>query len=109
MKSASEILNGLAHCYGSEKWHRWSILFKKHSITDGVKYLCDSAECYWLVDAIASYTAEHKHEEFQDWKLKVTDGKGILTGDDGNGNIFVTQEIEYTDRMVFMPPNLFVG
>ena len=97
MKSAQEIENGLAHCYGSEKWHRWSPIFPKHTMTDGVKFLCDNADCYWLVDAIASHTHEHQHEEFQVWTLKVEDSKAVLTGDDGNGNVFVTQEIEYTD------------
>jgi hypothetical protein len=95
MKTAHEIINGLAHCTGSQEWHRWSVLFRHHVLTDGVKYLCDSADCYWLVDAIASYTAEHQNEEFQCWNLEVKDGKAILEGHGGAWR--ETQEIGYTD------------
>jgi hypothetical protein len=40
---------------------------------------------------------EHKQEEFQCWTLTVKDRKGILKGDDGNGNVFATQDIPFTD------------
>lgn len=43
--------------------------------TDGIKFLADNAECYWLIDAIASYqkTALNNPNlaEFQLWILVV--------------------------------------
>jgi hypothetical protein len=72
--------------------------------TDGVKYLADTAEAYWLIDAIASYQSDArltKHpmlKYMQFWKLEVKDGKGILTcvADTGRKPA-ITQEIEFTD------------
>ncbi len=68
--------------------------------TDGIFFLQQNG-CLWLIDAIASYqTSDFKAaDECQFWKLRVdTDTRsGKLTCDDGNGNIRVTQEIEFTD------------
>jgi len=97
MKTATEINETLAHCYGSIDYHVWSVLFPKHALTDGANMLAEMAEAFWLMDGIASYTASFKNEEFQVWTLKTEDGKAVLTGDDGNDNVFVTQEIPHTD------------
>jgi hypothetical protein len=85
---------------GTEEHHRWSILFRRYLLTDGAKYLADKAGAYWLMDAIASYFTEPKvrNEPFQVWNLKVNDDRSAtLKMDDGNGNVKVTQVIEYTD------------
>jgi hypothetical protein len=67
--------------------------------TDGIKWLQENANCYWLTDLIASYqtTAFKKANDRQFWKLIVTDNSAVITCDDGDGNISVTQAIEYTD------------
>jgi hypothetical protein len=67
--------------------------------TDGIKWLQENANCYWLTDLIASYqtTAFKKANDRQFWKLVVTDSSAVITCDDGDGNISVTQAIEYTD------------
>jgi hypothetical protein len=46
--------------------------------TDGVRYLAREANCYWLIDAIASYQHELQKEEalqgFQLWFLSLKEG-----------------------------------
>ena len=94
---------GLAHHYGSlERYRHW---LARVIFTPGVHYIADEGMAMWLVDAIASYMSDAlsgKHgEDFKwmsFWKLKKTgDTSAILTGDDGNENVKVKQEIEYTD------------
>ena len=67
-------------------------------ITDGVKYLADTAGAYRLLDAAASYLAELGTE---DWfvlvRLCVKDGGAVLTLEDGNGGIRAHQAIPHTD------------
>lgn len=97
MKSKEEILETLPCFTGTEHYykHPFGITF-----TDGCKFLADSAESYWLLDLVASYQYEPKvkDEEFQVFKLKVNDDKSALVEiSDGNHNILMTQEIEYTD------------
>ena len=72
--------------------------------TDGVKFLAEKAGAYWLLDAIASHQKNPKIlkspelQRLQFWKLKVEDGKGVLTCvvDSGYKPV-VTQNIEFTD------------
>lgn len=89
----------LANFTGSENWYRhWlgKVLF-----TDGTKYVADQAGAYWLVDEVAiNQTRPNvRAEEFQVWVLKVDleNRKGVLTCEDGDGNIVFTKKIEFTD------------
>jgi|WetSurMetagenome_2_1015567.scaffolds.fasta_scaffold1263041_1 hypothetical protein len=84
---------------GTENWHKISNLFPFMLLTDGTKYLADNAKCYWLFDIIASHQRNNKVrlEEFQVWKLVCENESGVVTCDDGNGNILAKQKIEYTD------------
>ena len=93
-----EINSSLANFYGSETLTRWSMLFRRDVLTEGVKFVAEECGAYWLMDAIAS----HQHgpisaEDFQSWKFSKVDGDWVLSGDDGNGNVKATQAIEYTD------------
>lgn len=67
-------------------------------ITDGVKYLADTAGAYWLLDVAASYLLELGTE---DWfvlvRLCVQDGSAVLTLEDGNGQLRAQQQIPCTD------------
>ena len=69
--------------------------------TDGVKYLADKAEAYWLIDTIASYQLRKDIREisFQLWELRVNeDGTALLTmKEDTNEPERVKQKILYTD------------
>lgn len=100
MKTATEIENGMAHCIGTEKYIKhWTgaLVF-----TDGIDYLRQAADCFWLIDAIASYQHKFKHVLFQLWELKVTeeDGnrKAVLTMREDTGQpALVTQKFYTTN------------
>ena len=93
----AEFRNNLRQFTGTENWYKVGIN-PRITFTDGVKYVADTCGSYWLIDAIASYQyqLDFQKEAFQVWELKVEDSKGVLTCDDGNGNIFFTKEISFT-------------
>ena len=72
MLNKEELSKLLAHCVGTDDYH-------KHLLgmlyTDGVKELAENAECYWLLDAIASYQPKLRQNprlrDFQLWLLVV--------------------------------------
>jgi hypothetical protein len=67
--------------------------------TDGIYFLQQNG-CLWMIDAIASYQTQQfkSADDRQFWKLRVNaDRSAKLICDDGNGNVRVTQEIEFTD------------
>lgn len=65
--------------------------------TDGVRWLCENAHSYWLLDVVASYQPQCKRDEMlrdmQFWTLKVTNGTGIVTCDRDEGDTAITQEV----------------
>lgn len=71
--------------------------------TDGVKYLAEEAEAYWLIDAIASWQlspevkGDPMLQRIQFWKLRVDGHSAVLTCERDENNIAVTQKISYTD------------
>lgn len=74
--------------------------FPKHLVyTDGVRFLATEANAYWLIQFIfgKQIVPAVRKEEFQVWKLKVEDREGVITCDDGNGNIVFSEKIDYTD------------
>lgn len=97
---AAELREGLSNCYGTEGYHRLT-LDKTLVCTDGVLYLAENGGVFWLMDIIASYQPNCRKDDmlrdFQIWKLKVTDGKGVVTCERDTDDVAITQEIEYTD------------
>ncbi len=84
--------NGTEHIYK----HAFGIIH----YTDGVKYLAENANCYWLIDIVASYQAEEKvkDEPFQVYHLEVrSDKTAVITITDGNDNLLALQKLEFTD------------
>jgi len=86
---------------GSENWYRHGLV-RDVLFTDGVKHVADAGGAYWLLDEIALAQRHDKRvagEEFQFWKLAVNldQHTGVLTCDDGNGNIVFRKELEFTD------------
>lgn len=84
----------LTQFIGTEKYYR---ITQRHLLTDGTKYLAENAQCFWLFDAIASHLPKQFYDYFAVANLTVKNGSALLTLDDGNGNIFASQKIEYTD------------
>ena len=93
--NATQLEQELRQFIGTEGYYR---LGPSSVLTDGTKYLADTAGAYWLMDAVASYLPQFNgREEFIVAKLSVSGGKADLVLDNGNGNVLDTQHIEYTD------------
>ena len=91
-----EIQINIAQSRGTEKYIKSSI-WPHLVFTDGINQLRQDADCFWLVDAIASHQRE---EEFQVWRLEVDKEKktAVLTMKEDTGQPeLVRQEIPYTD------------
>lgn len=83
---------------GSDRFYRHSLTSVVYS--EGVKYVAERAGAYWLIDKVATLQmkAEVRAEEFQVWKLRVTDqGKAVLVCEDGNDIPVHSEEISFTD------------
>lgn len=89
----------MAQFTGSDTFYRYGlagdVLF-----TEGVKYVADTAEAYWLLDLICIanvYEPKVRAEEFQLWTLAVQDNTtGVVSCDDGNGRIVYKQTLTFT-------------
>lgn len=85
---------------GTEQWYRHP-LFRKYFYTDGVKFLAEKGEAFWLIDDILMYQNMNenlKNQPFCLWTLILNDiGGAVLTCDDGNYNELFSQEITFTD------------
>ena len=93
MLTKQQILNELSQFYGTEQWWKNGIL--NFTYTDGVKFIHESCEAYWLLIAISSY---RRTEPFQVWELKVNNNNAVLTmKEDSDEPEKVRQEIEFTD------------
>lgn len=84
---------------GTENWHpHW---LKRFTYTDGVKFLAETTDCFWLLDLIASHQDQKMiNEEFQVWELvRSADDlhKATATCTDGNETLLKNQILEYTD------------
>jgi hypothetical protein len=85
----------LAHFIGTTGYYRIS---RKHLLTDGTKYLAENAECFWMMDAIASHLSEIGTSDwFVQVNVIVKDSRATMIYDDGNGKEHARQEIPYTD------------
>ena len=92
--NSNNLITNLSQFIGTEKYYR---ITSHHLLTDGTKYLAEEAECFWLMIAIASYLNTNIDDHFACATLTVKDSSAVLKLDDGNGFVFATQDIEYTD------------
>jgi len=60
MIGASELQSNLSQFTGTEQYHRYG----SFNLTDGIKYLADFAQCYWLLDIIQSHKFHITKEPF---------------------------------------------
>lgn len=89
----------LKHFTGSGEFYS-SPLFSRFNFTEGVQYLAEQGECYWLLDYIFSnqILPKLKGEQFQVWKIQVSDDdKATFTVEDGSDNILTQLRIGFTD------------
>lgn len=106
--SPAQLRGELAQFRGSEQFYRHG-LNRSVVYTEGVQFLAENAQAYWLIDAVASYVGsgvlraamqqDRRLEWLQFWRLDVTtDRSAVLTcrADDGVPPA-ITQNIEFTD------------
>jgi hypothetical protein len=97
--SRQDIERTLEQFHGTSKWYRHGT-FRTLYWTEGVQYLADAAQAYWLIDAVGSWQFEPKvrRENFQAWTLTVhTHKQSTLVCTDGNKKRVAQQKIPYTD------------
>ncbi len=100
----NEIKEGLQHFHGSEMFYQIPLI--RTRFTNGLKYLANVAECFWLitdVSVIAKSLLNRSHfitidfkrlsEEEQDYKGYEAE----IIYSDGNGNIFEIHRYNFTD------------
>jgi hypothetical protein len=102
MLSAVELTEGLNRFYnGTERLHKLAL--GNIVFTDGVRYLAENAESFWLINIIASVRNEPdlRQEQIKLWKLSVNGTRGVVVctdGDKGTGTVeLYRQEISLTD------------
>lgn len=82
---------------GTEFYYRYT---GRALLTDGTAYLAKEAECFWLMDVIASYIPtlpSDEHFAIAVFKRKGAGGHFELVDDIPPRRYYATQEIEYTD------------
>ena len=71
---------------------------RQFAITDGVKYLAETAACFWLIDAAISHLLEIGTA---DWfvlvRTEVSGSQATMIYEDGNGAECARQAIPYRD------------
>lgn len=113
--SAPELEAGLAQASSTDEVTCYSIFHKALVCTGGVLWLARNAECFWLLDIVASYQLypRFRREPHQTWHLKVNRGErkvrangtrqpmAVVTctdgGKGGKRRTLCRQEIPYTD------------
>ncbi len=78
---------------------RYYLNFTGLLYTDGVRYLAERAECYWLIDLVGSYQPMLQGVPFQVWELDVNEDRSAVVSmveEDGQP-AKVTQRIPFTD------------
>lgn len=93
---AEQITQELRQFTGTNQYTRY------HSnllLTEGIAYLAEHAQCFWLLDLFASYlnSIDGNQEWFTCLKLTCQGDSAVAEVNDGNGKLFGRQEIEWTD------------
>ena len=68
-------------------------------LTEGVHYLRERLECYWLIDVVESYQPRLRDTPFQVWSIGVRQNRSALVEmrEDTGLEPIVQQNIPYTD------------
>lgn len=94
VSSANDLL---VYFTGTEKYYNH---FMGYYYTDGIKYMAETFEAYWLIDVIFSHQLNPlvKSQPFQTWTLKKIKGnKFCASCTDGNNILIVNQFIPFSD------------
>lgn len=101
---ANEMLRAsLAQFHGTKCWYWHMLSGGKTMYTDGVKFLAEKAQAFWLIDEIAlanRFTPLFAKHPFQVWKLRKDPEKkneAEWTVEDGNKNVIYRKHLDFTD------------
>ncbi len=96
-KTVEQVLTELQQFTGTTRHYRSS--FGSLLLTDGVHYLRETLNCYWLIDIVESYQPLLRGEEFQLWGIQVNDDQSAVVEmrQDSGLEPLVQQEIAYSD------------
>jgi hypothetical protein len=97
--TATQLQQQLAQFTGTESFYKILPLFV---VTDGVKYLMEAANCYWLTQMYGLHLVGIVFNEEPFTVLKLTRKKqgAIVRIEDGNGGLLIEQKIDYTDLVL---------
>lgn len=91
-------LSNLSSFTGTSCYYQIS---RRHLLTDGSKYLADTAGAYWFMDAVVSHLDEIGT---QDWfvliRLLVENGGAVMVYEDGNGHEHARQSGQLTNGQI---------
>ena len=102
MLEKEELRSALKQFTGTMIWYKHS-LFQKYTYTEGVKFLCENAGCYWLLDKILihqlfTHPLKDLDLDRQFWTLTVAeDNAGILTCYRDSDEPVFSEELSFTD------------
>lgn len=93
--SAHQLTEDLRNFYGTQNYYLFGA---ELVLTEGIKYLADTANAYWLLTAIKSHLADcFAISDFCVAKLSVEKQTAHLVITDGNDHILAHQQFDYTD------------
>jgi hypothetical protein len=95
-RNPTELEQELQQFIGTERYYR---VRNDLLATDGVKYLAEQAECFWLLDLYWSHLLgiDHHINPFTALKMTVQNSAAYVVIEDGNDNVLAQQFVEYTD------------
>jgi len=84
---------------GTEHYYNYPIMGMKFYLTDGIKYMAEKCNAYWLLNEIfLSQIDEIEHYPFQIWKLEKKDDQFVLTmKTDSDQPVLVRKVIKESD------------
>jgi len=104
MKTKEEILNNLQRFHGSETIYKIPLIQTRY--TEGMKYLAEAAECFWLITDVSAMAKSLLPKsyfitvDFKRLETSENDFSGPVASieySDGNGTIFGVQHYNVTD------------
>lgn len=99
MTTSHNLLFELSRCTGTENFYRHGF-FRNLTYTDGVRYLAQEAQCYWLLDVIGSYIPNciKAGDYFYCARLEKENGEDwVFTLGDEDGPLCIREEIGFSD------------
>lgn len=100
----NKIKTELQQFIGSETFYKIPLIGTK--FTDGIKYLADAAECFWLVTDVSVIAKSLMHKSYfvtvdfkrlSEKEREESQCEALINYSDGNGHIFETHKYHVTD------------